>query len=279
MFGSQIPQNPATFHPGAPIGRDSAGADVITFEYPLNERIRTLLRLEDLFERSRHFIGRTDPLDHHVSLLTLFEILEVSSRADLKSDLLQELERQKQVLLSFRNNPEISEDALNNVLRDIEQAAAALFSMTGRIGQYLRENEWLMSIKQRTGIPGGACEFDLPSYHYWLHRPADERIGQLTAWTSPLYPLRDGSAIILRILRESGKPQKLLAPQGTYQQMLGGKTAQMMRVTLDSSHGCVPEISANKYVLNIRFLIQGADESRARTAEADLPFELTFCNL
>ncbi|MGE0874745.1 MAG: cell division protein ZapD [Burkholderiales bacterium] len=252
---------------------------MITFEYPLNERIRTLLRLEDLFERSRHFIARTDPLDHHVALLTLFEILEVSSRADLKSDLLQELERQKQVLLSFRNNPEISEDALNNVLRDIEQAAAALFSMTGRIGQYLRENDWLMSIKQRTGIPGGACEFDLPSYHYWLHRPADERIGQLTAWTSPLYPLRDGSAIILRILRESGKPQTLTAPQGTYQQMLGGKTAQMLRVTLEEGHGCVPEISANKYVLNVRFLTQGADESRNRTAEADLPFELTFCNL
>jgi len=252
---------------------------VITFEYPLNERIRTLLRLEDLFERSRHFIARTDPLDHHVALLTLFEILEVSSRADLKSDLLQELERQKQVLLSFRNNPEISEEALNNVLRDIEQAAAALFSMTGRIGQYLRENDWLMSIKQRTGIPGGACEFDLPSYHYWLHRPADERIGQLTAWTGPLYPLRDGSAIILRILRESGKPQTLTAPQGTYQQMLGGKTAQMLRVTLEEGHGCVPEISANKYVLNVRFLTQGADESRNRTAEADLPFELTFCNL
>jgi len=101
---------------------------VITYEYPLNERIRTLLRLEDLFERSRHFIARTDPLDHHVALLTLFEILEVAGRADLKSDLLQELERQKQVLLSFRNNPEISEEALSSVLRDIEQAAAALAS-------------------------------------------------------------------------------------------------------------------------------------------------------
>jgi len=148
---------------------------VITYEYPLNERIRTLLRLEDLFERSRHFIGLSDPLDHHMALLTLFEILEVASRADLKSDLLQELERQKQVLISFRNNPDIAEEALSGVLKDIEQAAAALFSMTGKIGQYLRENDWLMSIKQRTGIPGGACEFDLPSYHYWLHRPAENR--------------------------------------------------------------------------------------------------------
>src|SRR6185295_19853382 len=98
---------------------------LITYEYPLNERIRTLLRLEDLFERSRHFIGRPDPQDHHTALLTLFEILEVASRADLKSDLLQELERQKQVLLSFRNNPDIAEDALKQVLADIERTSAA----------------------------------------------------------------------------------------------------------------------------------------------------------
>ena len=145
---------------------------MITYEYPLNERIRTLLRLEDLFERSRHFVARSEPHDHHMALLTLFEIMEVAGRADLKSDLLQELERQKQVLLSFKNNPDIAEEALSSVIRDIEQASQALFSMTGKIGQYLRENDWLMSIKQRTGIPGGACEFDLPSYHYWLHRPA-----------------------------------------------------------------------------------------------------------
>ena len=269
VIAAQITQNPPK----------SRRAPVITYEYPLNERIRTLLRLEDLFERSRHFIARTDPLDHHVALLTLFEILEVASRADLKSDLLQELERQKQVLLSFRNNPEISEDALASVLRDIEQAAAALFSMTGKIGQYLRENDWLMSIKQRTGIPGGACEFDLPSYHYWLHRPVEERIGQLAAWTGPLFPLRDGSAIILRILRESGKPQRVSAPQGTFQQMLGGKTAQMMRVRLDPSLNCVPEISANKYVLNIRFLTQNGEDPKPRTADWDVAFELTFCNL
>jgi len=259
---------------------------VITYEYPLNERIRTLLRLEDLFERSRHFIARTEPHDHHMALLTLFEIMEVAGRADLKSDLLQELERQKQVLLSFRNNPDIAEDALSHVLRDIEQASQALFSMTGKIGQYLRENDWLMAIKQRTGIPGGACEFDLPSYHYWLHRPSEERTGQLAAWTGPLHPLRDGSAIILRILRESGKPQALTAPQGMFQQMLGGKTAQMLRLRLDPTSACVPEISANKYVLNIRFIAQNGGtaavptpDSRARTADWDVGFELTFCNL
>jgi len=251
---------------------------VITYEYPFNERIRTLLRLEDLFDRARYFLARQDALDHHAALLTLFEILEVASRADLKSDLLQELERQKQVLLSFRNNPEISEEVLNQVIAEIEQASSALFNMTGKIGQYLRENEWLMSIKQRTGIPGGVCEFDLPSYHYWLHRDSGSRAFDLHGWINPLYPVRDASAIVLRLLRESGKPSKIVAQQGLYQQMLGGRVVQMVGIRLPQDSEFIPEISANKYALNIRFAIFG-DDARPHTSSANVEFELTLCNL
>ncbi len=251
---------------------------MITYEYPFNERIRTLLRLEDLFDRVRFFLARQDALDHHAALLTLFEIMEVASRADLKSDLLQELERQKQVLLSFRSNPEISEEVLNEVIAEIEQSSTALFNMTGKIGQYLRENEWLMSIKQRTGIPGGVCEFDLPSYHYWLHRDAGSRAFDLHGWINPLYPVRDASAIVLRLLRESGKPTKIVAQQGLFQQMLGGRVVQMVGIRLPQTSEFIPEISANKYALNIRFAIFG-DDARPHTSSSNVEFELTLCNL
>ena len=255
-----------------------AGSTVITYEYPLNERIRTLLRLEDLFERADHFIAKEGSPDHHAGLLTLFEMLEVAGRADLKSDLLQELERQKQVLLGFRNNPQISENVLNDVVADIERASAALFSMTGKIGHHLRENEWLMSIKQRTGIPGGACEFDLPSYHFWLHRGSAGRTADLRAWLAPLQPIREGSAIVLKLLREGGKPVKHVARQGMFSQMLGGRMSQMVRVRLPLDSRFIPEISANRYALNIRFASFGA-ESRPKICDSDVEFELTFCNL
>lgn len=87
-----------------------ANPRVITYEYPFNERIRTLLRLEDLFEKAAYFIQADGRLEHHAALASLFEILETAGRADLKMDLLQELERQRQTLLSFRNNPEIAEE-------------------------------------------------------------------------------------------------------------------------------------------------------------------------
>jgi len=256
----------------------SAGAHLIVYEYPLTERIRTLLRLEDLFERVHHFDARQDALDHHVVLLTLFEVLEVASRADLKSDLLQELERQKQVLMSFKGNPEVAQDALATAISEVEQALGALFGMTGKIGQYLRENEWLMSIKQRTGIPGGACEFDLPAYHYWLNRDSASRRADLNAWVSPLYPLRDGTSIVLKLLREGGKPTRHVAPQGTFSQMLGGRTSQMVRIRLPLNAQLVPEISANKYALNVRFTAFST-EPRPKVTDTDVEFELTFCNL
>ena len=251
---------------------------MITFEYPLNERIRTLLRLEDLFERTAFFLSRLDAHDHHVALVTMFEILEVASRADLKSELLQELERQKSVLLGFRSNPEISEDALDSIVDAIERTVATLRAMSGKVGQHIRDNEWLMSIKQRTVIPGGACEFDLPSYHFWLNRDPESRNRDLANWLSPMLPVRDGLGIVLRLLRTSGKPTEYMAFHGGYQQMLGGRVSQMVRIRLKRDAGFIPEISANKYALNIRFTVQDGD-LRPKVCEADVSFELTFCNL
>lgn len=252
---------------------------MITYEYPLSERIRTLLRLEDLFDKTTHFIKGEGAAEHHVALITLFEILEVASRADLKFDLVQELERQRQALLQFRANPEVSAEALSGALYEIEQASAALLATVGKIGHYLRENEWLMSIKSRAAIPGGVCEFDLPSYHYWLHRDAAQRVQDLIGWVTPMLPIRDGLAIVLRLLRASGRLEEHVAPRGAFQLMLAGRTAaQMLRLRVKRGQPFIPEISANKYALNIRFTSPEGD-LKPRHAEADVAFELTFCNL
>jgi cell division protein ZapD len=251
---------------------------VITYEYPLNERIRTLLRLEDLYDKVSFFAGRGDDRDHHVALMTLFEILEVAGRADLKSDLLQELERQKHVLEALRNNPAISEETLESVLADIEKFHATLHGAAGKTGQHLRDNEWLMSIKQRSGIPGGVCEFDLPSYHYWLHQDPQIRREDVWAWLAPLLPIAEALRMVLKLLRESARPTPLIAYQGVFQLMPAGKLAQMLRVRLNRDLPCIPEISANKYALNIRF-ITAETTQRTRLYEHDVEFDLTFCNL
>jgi cell division protein ZapD len=251
---------------------------VISYEFPLNERVRTLLRLEDVYEKIEYFAAGSDPHQHHSAILTLFEILEIAGRADLKSELLQELDRQRHHLETLRSNPAISTEALDQVLADIDRVNANLLQTSGKTGQELRDNEWLMSIRQRAGIPGGACEFDLPSYHYWLHRDPALRRQDIAAWLAPFLPLRDGIGIVLRLLRESGKKTQVTAEHGVFQQMMGGRLAQMLRLVLDDSYACVPEVSANKYALNIRFTQVGGPD-RGKTADAAVRFDLTFCNL
>lgn len=247
------------------------------YEYPFNERIRTLLRLEDLYEKFVFFIRQDHPLQHHVALATIYEMLEVAGRADLKSDLLQELERQKQTLLGFKSNPNVEASRLDAILADIEKTSASLIGMQGKTGQHIRDNEWLMSIRGRTIIPGGACEFDLPSYHAWQSLPVEQRRSDIMGWFAPLAPLFAAIGIVLRLLRESGRATNIIAVAGSFQQMLQGRTYQMLRVNIDEKLGAIPEISANKYVLWIRFTSQDGD-MKPKPFEGDVPFELTLCN-
>ncbi len=251
---------------------------MISYEFPVNEKIRTLLRLEDLFTRMTHFTVHNHPADHHAALLILFEIVEVASRAELKSELLQEMERQKRILAALYANPEISEQALDMILGEIDIASSNLLASVGKFGQQLRENEWLMGIKQRAVIPGGTCEFDLPSYHYWQEQHVDFRRQNLQEWLAPLLPLYEGLKIILRLLRESGKVRQFTAHGGTFQQMQGGRVAQMLRISLSRDMACIPEVGANKYAINIRFV--AADYAAKSTLfDQDVPFEISFCSL
>jgi cell division protein ZapD len=250
---------------------------LIIYEYPFNERIRTLLRLEDLYEKFIFFLHQEHPQQHHVALATIFEMLEVAGRADLKSDLLQELERQKQTLLGFKSNPNVASERLDEVLSDVDRSLVALMGSQGKTGQNIRDNEWLMSIRGRTIIPGGACEFDLPSYYAWQQRSPQQRFNDISGWFAPLVPLFDAISVVLRLLRESGRSTKTIAQAGSYQQMLQGKVYQMLRLGIDDALGAIPEISANKYMLWVRFTSQDGD-MKPKSFENDVPFELALCN-
>jgi len=252
---------------------------VSSYDYPFNERIRTLLRLEDLFGKVLHNVESAHEINHHAALISLFQILDVIDRAELKTDLLQELDRQRIVMNGLRGNPAIAQNVLIEVIEEIETTATTLRSSSVKLGQTLRDNEWLMSIKQRAGIPGGICEFDVPSYHYWLGLDQERRKQDLETWLRPLMPLYESLRIILHILRGSGATAGLVAVNGAYQQMLGGaKPAQMLKITVDDNLPCFPEVSANKYAINIRFNSLDSVQ-KPRQCEVDVNFELTLCNL
>ena len=251
---------------------------MITYEYPFNERIRTYLRLESLFRRLLELVAREDALDHHYALASLFEVMDVGARADLKSDVLRDLEKQKQILNGYRGNPSIAQTVLDEVLQQIEHCYTQLNNLSGKAGHQLTENDWLMSIRSRIGIPGGTCAFDLPAYYAWQHEPAEKRRTDLQRWTASLTPLAEAISLLLTLLRDSGVPQKVMAPGGQYQQALPqGRTFQLLRLSIDPSLGLIPEISGNRLIVSIR-LMRLQDDERLHASNQDASFELTLCS-
>lgn len=251
---------------------------VILYEYPFNERIRTYLRLEQLFLRLTELVSREPALDHHYALTTIFEIMDVGARADLKSDVLKDLDKQKHVLDGYRGNPAIAESVLDDVISRLDNCFVALNSLPGKAGQSLTENDWLMSIRSRIGIPGGTCEFDLPAYYAWQHKAGAQRRSDLMQWTATLAPLADSIHVLLKLLRDSGTPQKVIANGGQFQQNLPqGRTFQLLRLALDPALGLIPEISGNRLMVSIRLMRHG-DDDRLHACTEEAAFELALCS-
>ena len=249
---------------------------MILYEYPFNERIRTYLRLEHLFRRLGELLPRSHPIDHHYALATIFEVMDVAARADLKSDVMKDLERQKMVLNGYRGNPAIAESVLNEVIGQLDECFQTLHRTPGKAGQPLTDNEWLMSIRSRVSIPGGTCEFDLPGYYAWQQLDADVRRADLQRWAATLTPLPESVHLLLKLLRDSGAAQKVMASGGQLQQPLpSGRTFQLLRLRIDPALGLVPEISGNRLMVSVRLMRQ--DNERMHAATEDAPFELTLC--
>ena len=236
-----------------------------------------MLRLEHLFERLDLLAARDAAMDHHFALATLFEIMDVASRADLKSDLLKELERYRGQLQGYRGHPGVDAASLDQWLARIEQTFGGLNQLQGKAGQALAGNDWLMSIRSRISIPGGTCAFDLPAYHAWQQQPAAARRGELAGWINTLAPLAQALRTLLGLLRDSGRARRMIAPGGTYQQSLPqGKSYQLLRVQVDEGSALVPEITGHRLLVAVRFM-RADTEGRLRPAAADTTFELTLC--
>jgi cell division protein ZapD len=250
---------------------------VILYEYPFNERVRTYLRLEHLFGRLSDLMSRADALDHHFAIQTIFEIMDVASRAEMKSDVLKDIDRHRTQLNSYRGNPAISERVLDEVIAQLDGCFEQLNGATGKTGQPLTENDWLMAIRSRIGIPGGTCEFDLPAYFHWQHHAAPHRQADLNRWVQSLVPLAESIALLLKMMRDTGSPHKVVAPGGQFQQNLPqGRTYQLLRLAIDPRLDLIPEISGNRLMVSVRLLRLGDDE-RLHPAAEDASFELTLC--
>lgn len=253
----------------------------IYYEQPLNERIRTFLKLEFLFKQANHFLDGQTAWDSRMALFTILEIGTILARGDLKGETMKELERRAANLSRLEPSPgEDRHVRLEEILARLNNLVDRLYAMTGQIDQTLKRSEFLTSVKQRSTMPGGACDFDLPVLHHWLERPPEARARDLSAWLDSFGIINEATNLVLQLTRQSTSPVRECAERGFFQKSLDSNApCQMIRVAVPANLPLFPEISGGKHRFTIRFMEQPNLDARAVQTAADVEFELTCCTI
>lgn len=257
---------------------NSLDTNLISYEQPLNERMRTFLRYEQLTYRFRNFAKREEFTDTHAALMTLIEILSLVSRGDLKQELLKEIKRQIDTLESLANKPKLNTTKLLDILSNHRSIFDRLHTFRGQLGSHLKNNDFISSIRQRAVIPGGTCDFDLPEYHHWLAQSYTQRNKILMQWISPFEIVQDGVTSVLQLIRESTPYTNKSSNKGFYDQSLDpSQPNQLIRIGITKNNNLFPECSAGKHRFSIRFLEQTDPNSSPKQTQTDIEFKLACC--
>ena len=249
----------------------------LLYEHPLNERTRTLLRISHLFDQFEYHLPSSSPWQSRSAVQALLDITSILARADIKTEMIKQLDQHAKTLQSVALNPDVDQERLNRVLEDIEHTSQRLHAVNGQLGGRLRKSDFLNGIAQRMSIPGGSFEFDLPQFHYWLHLPHGERLDQLNGWRREIAVVQDTVELLLGLLRNSNVPRGMVATTGIYQKSLDPqRPVEMIRVSLDPRLHLFAEISGSKHRFCIRFM-ESSDWEHPVKTETDVPFELNTC--
>ena len=254
-------------------------SDAVVFEQPLNEQMRLCLRLEHLFQQIEYHLDKDSLWDARTVVNVLFDILNVIDRPDLKNKLGQTLNQYIAVFTQLEENPQVNKQKLRKMVDQLNKAMDVLHAIQGRVGQVLRDNEFLVAIQQRLSTPAGTCCFSTPAYYLWLHLSSKARFKHLLQWCEPFEPLQKIINLLLRLTRDSTELKAKVAKSGFYQANLDPNiTYQMVRIQLPLKYEMYPEISVGRHRLTIHFF-EINPKGKANQTKKDVEFSLACSRL
>ena len=266
-----------TFEAGAEAD-SGADSESLIFEQPLNERMRTFLRLDFLYNQALYHNEMASQWGSRAAMSSLIDILAITTRGDTRSDVLKEIERHLVSLNEYSSKAGVDTNRLQTLMKNLIRLRTDLNNAGLTFLQPLRDSEFLSAIKHRSAIPGGTCEFDLPDYYYWLTQSPETRIRTFNQWLGLLRPLCDAIGELLWLTRQNGRSRQEVAQGGSYHITFERDTPyQLLRIALPTSTGLYPEISGSHYRCSVRFLHWNGLTARPTQSDADVPFLLSCC--
>ncbi len=89
----------------------------IIYEHPLNEKVRTYLRVEYLFQQVTKLLPLETEWQQQGFFNSLFSLIEVLERNDVRPDLIKDVERCESALVNWSRHPSISDEMLQSMLQ------------------------------------------------------------------------------------------------------------------------------------------------------------------
>jgi len=255
----------------------SPSQDSILFEYPLQESIRSYLRLETLFKQFQRNTLASNKDNHLNALKILFEILEILERGDTRSELIRELSRLLEYFETLSQNPQVDNGKLTNFLSQISQLNQWVNKYQGKFGETLRKHPFIESVKNRSSIPGGTCQFDCPELYIFQNKPYQERQEMFNNWLSDIKGVETSIEVILRLIRDNGKWATQTAPLGSFMLETSNQPLKLIRIRHINIDQTFPEFSCGKHRSSIHFMTFN-EQYKKMPVKSQVEFELACCS-
>jgi len=249
----------------------------VLFEYPLQENIRSYLRLESLFKQfnRNHLASNKDA--HFLALKTLFEILEILERGDTRSELIKELARLIGYFHALEKNPQVDTSKLDQFLKQIQRLQQWTNNYKGKFGESIRKQPFIEAVKHRTSIPGGSCQFDCPDLFLFLNKPHLQRQNALKQWMSDIKGVETSIEVILKLMRDSAQWVQQTAPMGSFILETAENPIKLLRIKQQGQLDIFPEFSCGKHRSSIHFMTFNQQRKKI-PLNSKVQFELACCN-
>ncbi|MBB1388595.1 cell division protein ZapD [Shewanella sp. SG44-6] len=241
----------------------------LIYEQPLNEKIRSYLRIENLALQLQLHAEQ----DHQYQCFNpLFSLAELTERCDYRTDILKDIEKQIQLISQWRTHSSVDNDQVDK-LTDRLIALKSPLQTQERIGCSLKRDKFLTSLRQRFNMTGAYCNFDFPQLHFWLGKDWQYRQRDINNWLAEYQPLLASIMLLLELIRATEDFRLSQAPVGFYQ----GNSSQplsLIRVKINSDQNCYPTVSGNRN----RYAIHFVDFDLHRHTCETIDFSLATCS-
>jgi len=248
----------------------------IIYEQPLNETVRTCLRLESLFAQTQSRLKKSGYWNDNATVASLIDLITVLERPDFKTKLTQALMSYKEVLHQHSKDPNLNQEKIDSLMTDVIENIDYLQTTPGKLTQEIDKVEFLSTVRLRSKL-GGMCNFDLPVYNYWLHQPEERRQEDLQTWFTTFKSIERASNLLIELIRRSGQFSMVTANNGYYEQTLDPQiNYQMIRIRTIADAVAFPDISVGRHRMSVHFFSLNIEERPLQYKE-DFTFEIACC--